>query len=91
MLHAGSEIFHDAKGGGGSHVDVMMMSLVEKKNCEQPLSHMILGAPCKLYVSRCKKYKLGNKVQLLPLTTRVIDDPPLTFSTVQLYIPTMAL
>ena len=34
MLHAGSEIFHDAKGGG-SHVDVMMMSPVES---ERPLS-----------------------------------------------------
>ena len=33
MLHAGSEIFHDAKvgKGGGLHVDLMMTSPVEKK------------------------------------------------------------
>ena len=38
MLHAGSEIFHDAKVGGGvtgrCHDDVTC----GKKNCEQPLT-----------------------------------------------------
>ena len=39
MLHAGSEIFHDVEGAGegGSHVDIMMTSPVEK-NCEWPLT-----------------------------------------------------
>ena len=41
MLHAGSEIFHNAKGDRerGSHVNVTMTSPVEK-NCERALSEV---------------------------------------------------